>query len=202
LVAHATYTHISPNYEALPPVNYTIYNNFGTPAATNSWQAAGYFILGPGNFTGGTQQSVAIAFTPAAGSHAKKAEIPVQQYSLTDGSTYGFEASIQTDGGNIPSGTIVAGGGPKQETANTLFYTCCTAANTIIVNFGGAGASLAANTQYWLVVDANPVADNLTEVVWDFVGGPLTGINLALGGWSASEADTFTLAAKITGTKP
>jgi hypothetical protein len=62
-----------------------------------------------------------------------------------------------------------------QQVANTVFYTCCTAADAKVQNFAAPGVALTAGTQCWVVVNANAPADTATEDVWDDGGGPTQG---------------------------
>jgi hypothetical protein len=206
LVAHATYTHISP-WTQEPPVPFTIFSDFGNPAATNSWAGTGYYILGPTNPLGDPQQSFAVAFIPTAASHVTKIEVPVQcnvfSGTVCTAGNNGFEQSLQADCAGVPCGVPIAGTAYKAQLANTVFYTCCTAADAKSQTFGGGGIALAAGTQYWVVVDANPAADTNTENVWDDGGGPTLGYQL---GGSTTAWGSFNGAgasgAKVTGTKP
>jgi len=205
--AHATYTNMNGGGKTLPPTNVTIFSDFGTPAATNAWVGTGYYILGPTNALGDSQQTIAVAFTPTAAVHATKIEVPVQCNVFTGTvCTAGqnkFEQSLQADCAGVPCGVPIAGTSFQQQVANTVFYTCCTAADAKVQSFATPGVALTAGTQYWVVVDASTPAQTATEDVWDDGGGPTQGFveGPVTGAWAAFPANTGS-AVDITGTKP
>lgn len=192
-------TNIHGTPEGLPPSTYTIYNNFGSPAATNSWVNGGYYILGPTNPLGESQQSIAVAFKPTANSHVKKIQAAV---TYSGSGTAEYEQSLAADCAGVPCGTPIAGTAYQAQTAP--IFGCCTGADAKTQTFGGAGVALTAGAQYWVVVDANPAADTATEDYWDYPGGPPTAVedNGSGNAWSSFSTYQTSGAVKVTGTKP
>jgi hypothetical protein len=208
LRAQATYINMNGGGDKLPPA-FTIFSNFGTPAATNSWVGTGYYILGPTGLSPDPQQTIGLAFKPKVNSHVTKIEVPVQCDNQTtappacNAGTTGFEQSLQADCAGIPCGVPIAGTAYKQQVANTSFYACCTAAEAKVQTFAGAGIALTAGTQYWVVVDANPAGDTTTLDVWADSG---TQLQSAQEGGSTTAFFAFAgngaSAVSVTGTNP
>jgi hypothetical protein len=202
LRTQATYINMNGGGNKLPPA-FTIFSNFGTPAATNAWAGTGYYILGPTNSLGDGQQTIGVAFTPKVNSHATKIEVPVQCNSGNPciAGQGGFEQSLQADCAGVPCGTPIAGTAYKAQNATVPFFTCCTAADAKVQTFAGAGVALTAGTQYWVVVDANPPADTATLDVWVDAGTQLQAAQESLAAFFAF-AGNGASAVDITGTNP
>jgi hypothetical protein len=207
LRTQATYINLNGGGNKLPPA-FTIFSNFGTPAATNSWAETGYYILGPTNSLGDAQQTIGVAFTPKVNSHVTKIEVPVQCDDLNTTppppcvvGTTGFEQSLQADCAGIPCGTPIAGTAYKAQNATVPFYMCCTTADLKAQTFAGAGVALTAGTQYWVVVDANPPADTATLDVWADSGTQLQAAQEGLGAFFAFPGNGAS-AVDVTGTNP
>jgi hypothetical protein len=212
-VAHGTFTNITRDIEprqlACPP-NCIIYNNnFSQSAAlntedlTNALAPNGYEILGPTNTTGNRQQSISAPFVPTGTGtqyDIKNVVVPVTCFSAgCPAGTAGFELAICADNGL---------GAPAYPAGCTLEQKVATA--TFPISSGGVSVNIVPNfealggTQYWVVVDANPVADTATQDIWQFVGGPSFAVCDGAGcAWSQGGADLlYEVVMKITATKP
>jgi hypothetical protein len=173
VAAHATELHVVQMDESPVPLT-TIYSSLGTYVAGDcpdvnhfytgcSWLPDGWLICGVTSAScGGTQENIAVPFTPKVSATMHHIEIPVESYAGT--ST--FTASLQADCAGAPCGVYIVS---KHTTAAAAFYTCCgaRAGGGVIV---GLTHTLTAGTRYWVVADTNNAADTATGNVWAFSG--------------------------------
>jgi hypothetical protein len=140
----------------------TVYTNLG-PSAAPYFNANGRAVSGPSIGYPGYQE-VAIPFTPTGNYNLTQIDVAVT-YSGIPG-VFGTDAATVTlasDNGGNPGSTIdswTISSLPSSFTGTTL--------DAISVN----GDSVAANTQYWLIVSPN---DSTTDDVWD-TNSNLTGV--------------------------
>jgi len=138
----------------------TIFTDLG--GSTNAYDNTdGWLILGPSSAFGESQW-IGFPFTPASAATATQLKAALGYF---ESGFNGVQISIRTDNSGVP-GTVL-----RQKAVLTLKnYTdpCCDALKTIPIK----GTSLAASTQYWVVVGTNGTTNQSSaEGVWFFATG-------------------------------
>jgi hypothetical protein len=147
-----------------------IFSNLG-PTATNDYNdTTGYYVLGPSNSVGLTEQAIAIPFTPAQNSTVEVLQVAVGSISGTNLIVVGLYA----DSAGAP-GTLLA----DRESKNiTAFGTCC---SPVTVNI--TPTAVTAGTQYWIGVSTDDVHAPDFTGVFQASNAANTAGNEALEGW-------------------
>lgn len=187
-VAHTSHTGVIVPAEQTPAA-VTIFTNLG-PTATDEYNdATGYYVLGPDNTVGLSEQWIGLPFTPKQSGHVTQMQVAVQIDDTT--TTNRFVVGLYSDNAGTV-GTLLASASAKNAPD---FGTCCT-----LVNVAIPSTAVTAGTQYWVVVSTDDVhAANFTGV-WaasnlDNIAG-----DVAQGGWSTFSANVP--AAAVKGTVP
>jgi hypothetical protein len=139
----------APTYQ--PPDGETvIYNNFSNYPLGVYWCCSGWTISGPNSLIGATYAD-GMPFTPAANGTVNRIAVAVGYVTGTNGVT----VSLNKDAGGLPGAVI----GQFDLSGLPAFGSCC------VTEFksSGAGASVTAGTQYWVVVQTS----NKTSDTWD-----------------------------------
>jgi len=164
-----------------------IWSNLG-PSPSNSYNATtGYYVLGPNNSVGLSEQWIGVPFVPKMNATAVVLQVAVQWISGTNS----FSVGLYTDNGGTV-GTLIAGGTGSGAPA---FGTCCQTVNVAIPS-----TSLSQGVQYWVVASSND--SSAADFTGVFVASNLANIAGDVGqeGWFSFT--TNTPAAAVWGTIP
>jgi hypothetical protein len=163
-----------------------LWSNFG-PSPTNAYNATtGYYVLGPNNSVGFSEQAIGVPFVPKADETVEALQVGVQWISgqrLVD-------VGLYTDAAGTV-GSLIAGG---SSSSIPDFGTCCQTVNVTIPS-----THISQGVQYWIVATDDPAAPDFTGV---FVASNLAVISgdEAQSGWFSFT--TNTPAAAAWGTLP
>jgi hypothetical protein len=184
-VAHTV--HSGPRIAAQnsPTPLQVIFSNLG-PSATNAYNdTTGYYILGPTNSVGLSEQAIAVPFAPKASSHVTQLVVAVGWISGTQLVNVGLYSNSH---GTV--GTLLASG---QASSIPAFGSCCKLVNVTIpstaVSFG---------SRYWIV--ASPDDTNAPDFtgVFQASNNDIIAGDVAQAGWFSFTTNTPAAAAKGT----
>lgn len=164
-----------------------IWSNLG-PSPSNAYNdTTGYYVLGPNNSVGLSEQWIGVPFTPKTNATAEVLQVAVQWISGVNQ----FSVGIYSDNGGTV-GSLIAGGTGKLSPA---FGTCCQTVNVAIPS-----TSLSQGVQYWVVATSDDT--NAADFTGVFVASNSAVIagDVGLGGWFSFT--TNTPAAAVWGTIP
>lgn len=185
-VAHTVHTgKITPMQKSPSSAPRVIFSNIG-PSKTNAYNdTTGYYILGPNNSVGLSEQAIGVPFTPRTSAHVSQLLVAVQWISGTSLVNVGLYSD---SGGTV--GSLLAS---AQSSAIPTFGTCCKLVDVTIPSTAVSGGS-----QYWIVAwsdDAN--APDFTGV---FDASNLANIagDVGQAGWFSFTTNTPAAAAKGT----
>jgi hypothetical protein len=169
-VAHTTHVGTITPAEKAPVTLKVIYSNLGPSASDDYNDTTGYYILGPDNSEGLSEQYIALPFTPAKASHVEELQVAVGSISGTSL----VDVGLYSDASGIVGSPIATG----QSTKIPAFGACCQ-----LVSVKIPSTAVAAGTQYWIVVSTNDTkAANFTGV-FEASNQSNIGGNVALEGW-------------------
>ncbi|HEY1676577.1 MAG TPA: hypothetical protein VGG04_02615 [Candidatus Sulfotelmatobacter sp.] len=184
-VAHTTHKGVRTAAPTTLPKLTTIFSNLG-PTPSNAYNdTTGYYILGPSNSVGLSEQAIGVPFVPASPGYVKQLQVAVGWISGTSLVNVG----LYSDNGGVV-GTLLAGG---SATIMPAFGTCC---NIVTVNI--ASTQVLSGTQYWIV--ASPDDTNAPDFTGVFQASNLAviGGDVAEAGWFSFTTNTPAAAAKGT----
>jgi len=164
-----------------------LWSNLG-PSPTNAYNATtGYYILGPNNSVGLSEQAIGVPFIPHVNETVTSLQVGAQWISGTNQFIVGLYAD---SGGTV--GTLLASGVGSGAPA---FGTCCVTVNVTI-----PATSISQGSQYWIV--ATPDDTNAPDFTGVFVASNNANIagDVGQAGWFSFT--TNTPAAAAWGTVP
>ena len=167
-VAHTA--RVGQNTPAKTPSLKLIYSNLGPTLADAYNGTTGYYVTGPANSVGVSEQAIALPFTPKTSGHATELVVAVgiiSGTSLVDVGLYSDNAGVV--------GTALATG---HSTHIPAFGSCCQFVTVAIPS-----TALAAGTQYWIVASSDDTNGPDFTGVFESSNEANTGGNEALGGW-------------------
>jgi len=148
----------------------TIFSNLG-PSATDLYDDAyGYYVTGPTNSIGISEQWIAIPFTPKKNSTVTQLRAAIGYESGTSAAILG----LYSDSSGVV-GTALA---TVEVKTFPTFGTCCTLAGGAIT-----ATSVTAGTQYWIVATSDDTHAPTFGGVWMSSNSANIGGDVALGGW-------------------
>ena len=162
-----------------------IFSNIG-PNISNAYNdTTGYYILGPNNSVGLSEQAIGVPFTPRTSAHVNQLLAAIQWISGTSLVNVGLYSD---SGGTV--GTLLAS---AQSSAIPTFGTCCKVVDVTIPSTAVSGGS-----QYWIVAWSDDT--NAPDFTGVFAASNLANIagDVALGGWFSFTTNTPAAAAKGT----
>ena len=168
-----------------------IYSNLGKK--TDVYNCCGGFVIwGPTVGGGGSEQFLAMPFTPKSNSTVKQVQAAIQ-YSSGDNQ---INLSLYNDVNGAP-GTLLAG--PVTVTNLPGAWTCCTLA---VANFS-SGVAVTAGKQYWVTADT-PAFGTGSDFVggWNFIYKTLFFGGNQGSGWYSAYGDEEEPAGAVYGTVP
>lgn len=168
-VAHTTPSkHITP-YRDTSHIQ-TLFSNLG-PSTTDAYNdTTGYYVLGPSNSVGLSEQWIALPFTPNKNSTVKGLQAAVQYISGTSL----VDLGLYSDAGGFV-GTVLASG---SATKIATFGTCCALTDAVI-----SPTSITGGTQYWVVASSDDTNGPDFTGVFDASNQSNIGADVAQGGW-------------------
>ena len=163
-VAHTVHSGPVTAMQKSPSTLKVIFSNIG-PNKSNAYNdTTGYYILGPTNSVGLSEQWIGVPFTPRTASHVTELLVAVQWISGTKLVNMGLYSD---SGGTV--GSLLAN---TQSSVIPTFGTCCQVVDVTIPSTAVSGG-----TQYWIVAtsddtnapDFNGVFDasNLANIAGD-----------------------------------
>jgi hypothetical protein len=184
-VAHTN--HSGPRIPAAKsaPKLTTIFSNLG-PNSTDAYNdTTGYYVLGPTNSVGLSEQWIGVPFIPAANSHVQQLQLAVGWISGTSLVNVGLYSD---NGGTV--GTALATG---RSSTIPVFGACC---QLVTVNI--RSTAVTAGTQYWIVASTDD--KNAPDFTGVFQASNLAVIsgNEAVSGWFSFTTNTPAAAARGT----
>jgi len=186
-IAHTTHSGAITPAREVPAGLTVIFSNLGPTASDNYNDTTGYYVLGPTNSLGLSEQWIALPFSPAANSHVAELEVAVGWISGTHDVIVGLYSDSSGD-----VGTLLASG---TATKIPSFGACCKLVTVHIPR-----TAVTAGTQYWIGVTSDDTnAPDFTGVFEASNAGTIAG-DVGLGGWVAFSANLP--AAAALGTVP
>jgi hypothetical protein len=159
-----------------------LWSNLG-PSPTNAYNATtGYYILGPNNSVGLSEQAIGVPFTPHVNETVTNLQVAVQWISGTNK----FIVGLYSDSGGTV-GTLLASG---EGSGAPVFGTCCATVNVAVPS-----TTISQGSQYWIV--ASPDDTNAPDFTGVFVASNLANIAGDVGqeGWFSFTTNTPAAAA-------
>jgi hypothetical protein len=184
-VAHTVHTGPVTPAQGTPSTLKVIFSNIG-PTPSNAYNdTTGYYVLGPNNSVGLSEQAIGVPFTPKSNSHVTQLTVAVGWISGTKLVNVGLYSDA---GGTV--GAVLASG---QSSAIPAFGSCCGLVSVTIpstaVSFG---------TQYWIVATSDDTnAPDFTGVFQAANNGIIAG-DVGQTGWFSFTTNTPAAAAKGT----
>ncbi|MFZ0731108.1 MAG: hypothetical protein WAM79_02170 [Candidatus Sulfotelmatobacter sp.] len=163
----------------------TIFSNLG-PTSTNAYNSTtGYYILGPENSVGLSEQGIGVPFIPSANAHVKQIQAAIGWISGTSL----VDVGLYSDN-NGTVGTLLASG---HAATIPVFGTCC---QLVTVNL--KSTAVTAGTQYWIVATSDD--SNAPDFTGAFAASNLAVIagDVGLTGWFSFTTNTPAAAARGT----
>ncbi|HEV2400739.1 MAG TPA: hypothetical protein VGS27_27640 [Candidatus Sulfotelmatobacter sp.] len=159
-----------------------LWSNLG-PSPTNAYNATtGYYVLGPNNSVGLSEQGIGVPFIPKVNATVEALQVGVQWISGTNS----FNVGLYSDN-NGTVGTLLASGTGHNAPA---FGTCCQTVNVTIPS-----TSISQGSQYWIVATSDDTnAADFTGVYVASNDANIAG-DVGLAGWFSFTTNTPAAAA-------
>lgn len=180
-VAKTTHTGINKATKN-PSGTQKLWSNLG-PSPTNAYNdTTGYYVLGPSNSVGLSEQAIGVPFTPHVNETVTKLQVGVQWESGTNQ----FIVGLYSDNGGTV-GTLLAS---ATATNAPSFGTCCATVNVSI-----PATSISQGSQYWIVASSDDT--NAPDFTGVYVASNLANISgdVGLAGWFSFTTNTPSAAA-------
>jgi hypothetical protein len=120
----------------------TIYTDFGPTTTDYFNDTTGYYVLGPDNSVGDTEQAIGLPFTPKADAHVSQLQAAIGYISGTSA----VDIGLYSDASGTPGTLLAAGHSPNIPD----FGACCT-----VVSVAITPTAVTAGTQYWIVASSD-----------------------------------------------
>jgi hypothetical protein len=184
-VAHTVHTGPRVALHQTPSTLKVIFSNLG-PTTSNAYNdTTGYYILGPNNSVGLSEQAIGVPFIPKGSAHITNLYVAVGSISGTNLINVGLYSD---SGGTV--GTVLAS---AQASTIPLFGSCCQ-----VVGVSIPSTAVTGGTQYWIVVSSDDTnAPDFTGVFEASNSGNIAG-DVGLAGWFSFTTNTPAAAAKGT----
>jgi hypothetical protein len=169
-VAHTVHAGPITPAKDTPPALRTIYSNLGPTATDDYNDTTGYYVTGPTNAVNGTEQAIALPFTPKVSAHVTGLQAAIGWIS----GTKLVDIGLYSDNSGVV-GTLLASG---HSTHLPTFGSCCQ-----LVTITIPSTAVTAGTQYWIVASSDDTNGPDLASVWQSSNDVNTGGNVSLGGW-------------------
>ena len=184
-VAHTTSKGPITQLQQTPGNLTVIFSNMGPNSSDAFNDTTGYYILGPNNSVGLSEQAIGVPFTPRSNSHVTNLLVALGWISGTKLANVGLYSD---SGGTV--GDLLAS---AETSVIPPFGACCQVSGVTIpstaVSFG---------SQYWIVITPDDTnAPDFTGVYQASNSGSIAG-DVAQGGWFSFTTNTPAAAAKGT----
>lgn len=184
-VAHTTSKGPITQLQQTPGNQTIIFSNMGPNSSDAFNDTTGYYILGPNNSVGLSEQAIGVPFTPRSNSHVTNLLVAVGWISGTKLVNIGLYSD---SGGTV--GTLLAS---AESSAIPAFGACCQ-----VVGVSIPSTAVSFGSQYWIVASPDDTnAPDFTGVFQASNGGIIAG-DVAQGGWFSFTTNTPAAAAKGT----
>ncbi|HLZ42345.1 MAG TPA: hypothetical protein VKQ11_15360 [Candidatus Sulfotelmatobacter sp.] len=184
-IAHTT--HSGPIKAAPTNLGQLLFSNLAPPPAAAYNDTTGYYVLGPTNSVGLSEQWIAVPFIPKRNAHVNLLQLAVQWISGTNTINVG----LYSDNGGVVGSPLAVTSAPVTST----FGTCCQ-----LVNASIASTAVTRGTQYWIVASSDDVNAPDFTGVFDASATEIIGADVSVTGWFSFT--TLTPAAAAWGTIP
>jgi hypothetical protein len=184
-VGHTTHTGPIVPAKQAPATLKTIYSNLGPTATDDYNDTTGYYVLGPDNSVGDSEQGIGQPFTPAANSHVTQLQAAIGYISGTSV----VSLALYSDNAGV-AGTQLAAG---LSTKIPDFGACCQLVTVTIPSTAVKGG-----TQYWIVATSDDAKGPDFTGVWQSSNSGTISYNEGLAGWAGFTTNTPAAAAKGT----
>jgi len=184
-VAHTVHSGAITPMQKTPATQKVIFSNLG-PTTTNAYNdTTGYYILGPTNSVGLSEQAIGVPFTPKSSAHITNLYVAVGWISGTKLVNVGLYSD---NAGTV--GTVLA---TAQSSAIPAFGACCQ-----VVGVSIPSTAVTEGTQYWIVASSDDT--NAPDFTGVFDASNLANIagDVGLAGWFSFTTNTPAAAAKGT----
>lgn len=183
-VAHTTHNGPIKKAQETPAQLKNIFTNLGLGSVLYN-DTTGYYVLGPNNSVGLSEQWIAVPFIAPANAHIGLLQVAVGYISGTSRINVG----LYSDAGGIV-GTLLASG---HSTNIPLFGSCCQLVNVSIPSTPVAGGA-----QYWIAATPDDTNGPDFTGVFQASNTAVVGYNEEKAGWVALNTNTPAAAAKGT----
>ena len=184
-IAHTVHTGPITKTQNTPSGLQVIFSTIG-PNSSNAYNdTTGYYILGPSNSVGLSEQAIGAPFTPKANAHVTNLYVAVGWISGTKLINVGLYSD---SGGTV--GTLLAS---AQSSAIPAFGACCQ-----VVSVSIPSTAVSAGTQYWVVASSDDT--NAPDFTGVYEASNLANIagDVGLAGWFSFTTNFPAAAAKGT----
>ena len=186
-VAHTTHHGVNTAMQQDGSTLKVIFSNIG-PNKSNAYDdTTGYYVLGPNNSVGLSEQWIGVPFTPRTDSHVSLLLLAVGWIS----GTRLVNVGLYSDSGGTVGSALATG----QSAAIPVFGTCCQ-----VVSVDIPSTSVSGGTQYWIVATSDDT--NAPDFTGVFQSSNLANIAGEVGGTGWFSFTTNTPAAAAKGTIP
>jgi hypothetical protein len=141
-IAHTVHTGAIQPMQKPSASSTVIYSNIGPSASDAYNDTTGYYVLGPDNSVGLSEQAIGQPFTPKTSAHVTDLLVAVQWISGTKLVNVGLYSD---SGGTV--GTWLAGG---ESSAIPVFGSCCH-----VVDVAISSTAITGGQQYWIVASSD-----------------------------------------------
>jgi hypothetical protein len=163
----------------------TIYTDFGPTTTDYFNDTTGYYVLGPDNSVGDTEQAIGLPFTPKADAHVSQLQAAIGYISGTSA----VDIGLYSDASGTPGTLLAAGHSPNIPD----FGACCT-----VVSVAITPTAVTAGTQYWIVASSDDTHGPDFTGVWQASNLYNISGNESQSGWFTFSANVPAGAAKGT----
>ncbi len=184
-IAHTVHTGAITPMQKSPSSLQVIYSNIGPNASDAYNDTTGYYILGPDNSVGLSEQAIGQPFTPRTSAHVTELLVAVQWISGTKLVNVGLYSD---SGGTV--GSLLAS---TESSAIPAFGSCCHVVDVTIPSTAVSGG-----TQYWIVASSDDTNGPDFTGVYDASNLANIAGDVGLAGWFSFTTNTPAAAAKGT----
>ena len=159
-----------------------IFSNLAPPPAAAYNDTTGYYVLGPTNSVGLSEQWIAVPFIPKNNSHVTTLQLAVQWISGSNS----IQVGLYSDNG----GTVGSQLASVEAAVNSTFGTCCQ-----LVTASIPSTAVTRGKQYWIVANSDDTNAPDFTGVFDASATQIIGANLSVSGWFSFTTNTPAAAA-------
>jgi hypothetical protein len=159
-----------------------IFSNLAPPPAAAYNDSSGYYVLGPNNSVGFSEQWIGVPFIPKNNSHVTTLQVAVQWISGTNS----IQVGLYSDNGGVVGNRLASAEG----TVASTFGTCCQ-----LVTVSIPATAVTRGKQYWIVATSDDVNAPDFTGVFDASATEIISYNEAASSWASFSTNTPAAAA-------